>query len=489
LGPIESQIAALTANRADILAGRGEWSGSRLEDRELALKLQIETIRQLKTDALVAVGRPATKAATIGKRSVQVMYSREPWVCDKGCLNVRVRVLENGEYRGIGKLKVRDEHLRFVNPPVKVPTGEKRVERIDGADIERNVYEESPAAALEQIVLQALDVIGLSDNIERGIGNTTTTVYSDADDGALKYLASASTWASLIGQATATNVFSTNSSVAACTNDHSATTNLFDSVSRGSFPFDTSAIGSDTISSATLSAWPSLVESGSADDSADIVSHSRDTPGTLAAGDFDNYGSTLFGQIASMHGESTSAYSNFTLNAAGIAYINGSGTTVFGCRTGSDRTATTPTPWGGGNSGLRFYFSEQTGTTNDPKLTVEHSSGVAPVLASLVVSAFDESSIALAQPTFDTEGDPAPTVEAFIGLTGTISESGGVVSDYLEGEVDVSAGGYTFSGLKSLQSYTIYVVATNSEGYSVKSIAQKTGYAGSIRKLEQLGVI
>src|SRR4030067_833483 len=105
-------------------------------------------------------------------------------------------------------------------------------------------------------------------------------------------------------------------------------------------------------------------------------------------------------------------------------------------------------------------------------LWLSGKSGSAPVLNNLVISDSQADSIMLAQPTLSTAGEPTPTVQAYIGINGTISVSGSTVSNSLEGPVDVSAAGYEFSGLSDGISYKIIVVAQNSAGYSVMQIVQ-----------------
>ncbi|HOP64145.1 MAG TPA: fibronectin type III domain-containing protein, partial [Spirochaetota bacterium] len=99
-----------------------------------------------------------------------------------------------------------------------------------------------------------------------------------------------------------------------------------------------------------------------------------------------------------------------------------------------------------------------------------------PVLNALSVGSYTESSVALDQPTFSTTGLPAPvTVQAYIGLDGTISEAGGVVSNSTEGPIDVSGSGYNFSGLTANTTYRVIVVATNANGeYDVEQTTQLT---------------
>ena len=116
----------------------------------------------------------------------------------------------------------------------------------------------------------------------------------------------------------------------------------------------------------------------------------------------------------------------------------------------------------------------------------QSTGGIAPVMNNLSVVAADSHSITLEQPTFSTFGNPGPTVQAYIGLTGTISVSGSTLSGSLQGPIDVSSDGYQFSGLSINMTYTIIVVAANGIGYSVQQIAQST--AGIAPVLNSLAI-
>jgi hypothetical protein len=105
---------------------------------------------------------------------------------------------------------------------------------------------------------------------------------------------------------------------------------------------------------------------------------------------------------------------------------------------------------------------------------VQATGGVAPVLSNLVIAAAGESSIELARPALEVAGSPQPAVEAYIGYAGTITVSGTDVCNSTGGPLDVSRGGCLFGGLEAGADYEIVVVARNSVGYSVKSIAQAT---------------
>jgi len=98
----------------------------------------------------------------------------------------------------------------------------------------------------------------------------------------------------------------------------------------------------------------------------------------------------------------------------------------------------------------------------------------APILNALVIASTTSTSITLAQPTFATNGNPSPTVQAYIGLNGTISATGSAVTGSIQGPVDVSSAGCQFSSLSVSTSYVIVVVAQNTLGYSVQQITQSS---------------
>ncbi len=117
----------------------------------------------------------------------------------------------------------------------------------------------------------------------------------------------------------------------------------------------------------------------------------------------------------------------------------------------------------------------------------QSTAGIAPVLKALDKTSFNVTSITLAQPTFSMAGNPLPQVHAYIGLDENISVSGSTVSHYLSDPIDVSAGGYTFSGLSENNFYRIIVIAQNNIGYSVQQITQLTYNATATRVYGQGG--
>ena len=81
----------------------------------------------------------------------------------------------------------------------------------------------------------------------------------------------------------------------------------------------------------------------------------------------------------------------------------------------------------------------------------------------------------LEQPVFSTPGDPAPVVSAYIGIDGTISLDDTEVTGTVQGPIDVSSGGHTFTGLDSDTLYRVIVTARNNFGFSSAYIKQSTG--------------
>lgn len=94
-----------------------------------------------------------------------------------------------------------------------------------------------------------------------------------------------------------------------------------------------------------------------------------------------------------------------------------------------------------------------------------------PVLNELVLKGVSTRTITIDSPTLTAKGNPAPSVNAYIGLSGEIAMDGSVVTGSSEGPVDVSKNGYQFKELSAGASYDIIVVAKNRVGFSVKSLS------------------
>lgn len=157
----------------------------------------------------------------------------------------------------------------------------------------------------------------------------------------------------------------------------STTLNQFQTLRRGIFTFDTSALTSSaTISAVTLSLTGSgsTPAVGAGATSMHITSASPASNNTLVASDFSNVGETSFASIPTGSYLST-GYNDFVLNASGIANVSLTGISRFGSRIGWDMdNSTTGFTWASGAfSAIGCTFADQTGTTSDPKLTITYT--------------------------------------------------------------------------------------------------------------------
>jgi len=134
--------------------------------------------------------------------------------------------------------------------------------------------------------------------------------------------------------------------------------------------FDTSAIGTDSISAAVLSLYG--LTNGSGPDP-DMEARSHDWGATLTDADWvaaaDLSGKTRLGVFDGTF--STVAYNDFTSDAAFLTEINKTGITYIIVNSDRHRAQTT-------SVNNEYYFcqeSENAGETQDPKLVVTHGSG------------------------------------------------------------------------------------------------------------------
>ncbi len=150
------------------------------------------------------------------------------------------------------------------------------------------------------------------------------------------------------------------------------------SLARSIFLFDTSALpDDDTISAATLSLYGyNKDDTLSIAPDINIYSSNPASNTALANGDYDSLGSTAFSSVISYANWDTAGYNDFVLNSSGKSAISKTGISKFGGRNANYDVANSApsTPGVNGSSKLYCYFAEQTGTDNDPKLVVTHTS-------------------------------------------------------------------------------------------------------------------
>lgn len=310
-----------------------------------------------------------------------------------GGIEVFARAWQDGVQIGFGADGSVDiERFRVFNPPVLVrdESGtiihETRqydpVFETDYVHIAR--YREDPEEALLQVLEHNIKVIKISgpNNIVPGKrGNTTTTVYPDASPGSttqdLTCYGNGSTFAAVWSDTTANGGGNTSANDLAASLDNVGGSNRF--MRRSMLLFDTSAVGSDTISSATFSLYAtSLTDNTTDTQSAFCVVSANPTSNTVytASTDYDkaNYGTTKYATVLGDN-ITTSAYNDWSLDSNGIANINGSGVSKFGFRLECDVDGVEwpGTPVSNILVRLATDMANQTGTASDPKLVIEHS--------------------------------------------------------------------------------------------------------------------
>lgn len=305
----------------------------------------------------------------------------------EGGVEVFARAWKNEEQIGFGiDGSVDIERFRIFNPPVLVPdkNGTVIVAFVDEVTLKPRIstYREDPQTAL----LQSLEhIIAIMKNVHIGSsiiankkGNTTSTFYSDTGgDGWVGRQGVNETLSTIRGGA-GTNT-QQNAESGAAILFASSTSNQYANMRRGVFPFDTSAIpDGDTITSATFSIVVSSASTsalGTFDTCLVAATPASNT--SLSASDYTQTGSTELAtrkSWASIVKDSTT-YTDFALNASGLANLSKTGYSVFGVRSSWDLdNSTTGLSWSSGaGTSLTVFWADEIGTTKDPKLVVEHS--------------------------------------------------------------------------------------------------------------------
>jgi hypothetical protein len=320
-----------------------------------------------------------------GNLHIQITDTRK---VEKG-VEIFARVWENGKQIGFGKDGSVDiERFVFINPPILVddPNGtiEREMKDDDGVVIKVRKLKEDPKEAILQALEHTMVVKKQksddSNIIEGKIGNTTLTAYPNPGTGTAPVDAAttgnvASTAFSTIRGAAGDSADNTGTTNECIRLKATTTTDEYDKFNRALFGFDTSSIGTDGIDSASFS----LYGFGSADNLSQSVVIDRNVPASgsaIVASDHNlanwDGAEQATGRIA-VSAWSTIAYNDFTLGATGEGNINKSGDSWYGTRGSSDFDNSAPTWSSAVDATARPYFSDETGTSKDPKLVVEHS--------------------------------------------------------------------------------------------------------------------
>ncbi len=343
--------------------------------------LSPEQVKEYKAIRFHSSGFPTGQRISVGDYDVEV-YDRS--VVDNG-VEFFVRAWDkSGLPVGFGvDGTVEYERFRFVNPPLKVPSGEKVMilDDLTGEEILTDVFVEDAYSAFSQVLNRVLSMVVRfgADNIVNGkLGSTVTTVYPEADpasvagDGkVVRNLSPGSdeAWLTIIaGAGTAASMNASNCSWYV----YQPGSNQWRNMTRNGFSFDTSSLGSDVIDSGTVSLYGTHKTNyvSGATWAYNLYSFSPASSTTYVASEYQSFGSTAFSNTL-VHGSwNTAGYNDFPLNSSGLSYINGAGVTDFGLReTVYDVGAVTP-PTSPGDASIHISCSEVAGTSQDPMLVI-----------------------------------------------------------------------------------------------------------------------
>jgi len=314
----------------------------------------------------------------------------------EGGVSVYARAWDaRGKQIGFGRDGTVDiERFNIYNPPVLVDDSRGDIVLVEQdeklGELTRRLREDPEEAilqTLEHIISVKKEKFPPKNIIEGKIGSTTSTFFPDADpestsvDGyARESQGGGVSWATIRGGAGNVAVDSVATLTVSRIEAHTVTDEYI-TIIRGIFLFDTAAIDNDDdIDSATLSLFGrSPVDDDYGDDFfVNIFASNPASNTSLTGNDFTTVGTTAFSTKIADTSWSTSAYNDFALNASGLAAISKTGVSKFAsAESDFDIANVEPTWTSGGNFEVRCFNAEETGTTKDPKLVVEHSAAAA----------------------------------------------------------------------------------------------------------------
>ncbi len=302
----------------------------------------------------------------------------------EGGLQVFVRAWKDGQPVGFGSDgTVEIERIRIYNPPILVPDGTYIYDDpVFGISYPRTVWKEDPQEALRIEIADTVRRIGKSgQRIESGkIGRTTSTFRSVAGavhpvDGFVTSNTNA-TW-STVRDASA-GVPTNNSDTQGSPYSRKTSGGLFQ-IQRTFHVFDTSAIpDTDVISAATSSLYAEAknVDDNDGNDYLNVYQATLATSSSITEFDYDRCGATAGASNIDISSTiTTSAFNDFPMNATGLSWVNSATNTELCFREGHD-VANDPIS---ANNQWNYVITSSAdnggaGTTQDPKLVVEHAS-------------------------------------------------------------------------------------------------------------------
>jgi hypothetical protein len=336
---------------------------------------------KLKGQAIAAVG-PCQK--TTNGIKVQII-SLEPM--EDGVVAF-VKAWKNGKPLGFGKDgSVETERMIVHNPPILIdsPLGdivrEWEEEDMDGKKVKKSrKLKEDPKAAILEVLTHNVQLVGKegTEIIEGRVGNTTSTFYpaagaTNGNDAGLEYWEN-NAWSSGYGASSASR------------SSDSPRNGLHDDVASGSVAqlwnsgsnwlfmrsawfINTSAIGDGEVTGATFTLTGTRYQNAE-----NVRLHKHASTNTQIAR--ADYNRTLFGDAVATDISSHSWGTTDTavsITITDLTAINGGGYTRLGMRMISDVNNSAPAS----PRGVTAYYADESGTTKDPKLVVEHAAAAA----------------------------------------------------------------------------------------------------------------
>lgn len=195
-------------------------------------------------------------------------------------------------------------------------------------------------------------------------------------DGDTRRFASGETWAQIISGAGLQKTDTGAEIEVHIARDGSGYSNLKKAIAL----FDTSTIGSDVVSSVTLSAKPqSLGNTSAKTPNLNISGVTTVSDSAISLADHLTHGNVQFSSGLAYSTLVVGTYADFVLNASGIANIDTGGISRFGLTDDYIITNTDPL-----FAASKFYFvkyqsADTAGTSADPKLVVEHEAIVSDI--------------------------------------------------------------------------------------------------------------
>jgi len=204
-----------------------------------------------------------------------------------------------------------------------------------------------------------------------GIVSADTTIFYPTQDLAMYRQCSPGTcsWGTIRSGA------GTGSTAAGSNEEYSSSWGWYTYNYRSGLCWNTSTLGSAaTITGATISLYGSSKQDSALNSlSSVIVGFTPTNSAALASGDYNKTASSLFAPKITSANWSTSAYNNFTLNAAGIATINKPGISCFAFRSNEDVSGTIVEGNGNNQAFIKFYPWTTAGQTKDEMLTITYT--------------------------------------------------------------------------------------------------------------------